>query len=166
MTDAPAGFIAKGGWWAVSQFGLKLAIIVLGIWCRGYWSQRWLVTAGWMILALGLVVFIAGLFVLGRNLTPLPRPRPDAEFVQHGIYARVRHPLYTGVMAVSAGWALIWQSGPALLAALALIPFFHAKTRSEERWLGARFPEYAEYRKRVPRFLPRLGPARHIGCDF
>lgn len=158
--------MARGGLWAISQFALKLAIIALGIWCRGHWSERWLVTAGWAILALGLVVFVAGLMVLGRNLTPLPQPRPDAEFVQHGIYARVRHPLYTGVMAVSVGWALIWQSVPALLVALALIPFFQAKTRSEERWLGARFPGYAEYLKRVPRFLPRLRSIRNLRCNF
>ena len=166
MTEARAGFLARGGLWAVAQFALMLAIIGLGIWCRGHWSQRWPVTLGWATLALGLVIFVAGLAVLGRNLTPLPEPRPDAEFVQHGIYARVRHPLYTGVMAVSVGWALLWQSVPALLVALGLIPFFHAKTRSEERWLCARFPGYAAYLKRVPRFLPRLGPAPNLNCNF
>jgi S-adenosylmethionine synthetase, C-terminal domain len=28
-----------------------------------------------------------------------------------------RHPIYTGVMFVSLGWALVWQSWPALLTA-------------------------------------------------
>jgi protein-S-isoprenylcysteine O-methyltransferase Ste14 len=103
--------------------------------------------------------------VLGRNLTPFPQPRTGAELVQHGIYTRVRHPLYAGVMTVALGWALIWQSVPSLLAALVLVPFFHAKTRREERWLCARFPDYADYMKRVPRFVPRLRPRANLICN-
>ena len=43
---------------------------------------------------------------------------------------------------------------PALLVAAMLIPFFHAKARREERWLREKFPEYAEYERRVRRFIP------------
>ena len=68
----------------------------------------------------------------------------------------IRHPLYTSVIAVAVGWALVWQSWPALVVAAALIPFFGAKARREERWLREIFPEYAEYEKRVPRFLSRV----------
>jgi protein-S-isoprenylcysteine O-methyltransferase Ste14 len=82
--------------------------------------------------------------------------------VQRGIYARVRHPLYTSVMLASLGWALIWQSGSSLLAALALVPFFHAKARREERWLCETFPDYADYASRVPRFIPRLAPVSKV----
>ena len=160
MSNHLDSFIARGGLWAVVQFLLKAAVIVLGIGCRDQWSNHSFVVVGWVLLVIGTLVFIAGLVVLGRNLTPLPQPRPGAGLVQHGIYTRVRHPLYSGVMAVSVGWALIWQSVPSLLAALVLVPFLLAKTRSEERWLCARFPDYAEYMKRVPRFLPRPGAAR------
>jgi protein-S-isoprenylcysteine O-methyltransferase Ste14 len=86
--------------------------------------------------------------------------------VQHGIYARVRHPLYTSVMLASLGWALIWQSWPAFFAALALLPFFHAKARREEQWLSAQFPGYPDYARRVPRFLPRLALTANLVCNF
>ena len=66
----------------------------------------------------------------------------------------IRHPLYTSVIAVAIGWALVWQSWPALLAAAALIPFFHAKALNEERWLREKFPDYADYERRVRRFIP------------
>ena len=59
-------------------------------------------------------------------------------------------------MLASLGWALIWQSRPALIAALILIPFFHAKARREEQWLRKQFPDYVDYERRVPRFIPRL----------
>jgi len=52
------------------------------------------------------------------------------------------------------GWALVWRSWPALLAALALAPVLCAKARREERWLRQHFPEYAAYERRVRRFIP------------
>jgi protein-S-isoprenylcysteine O-methyltransferase Ste14 len=57
-------------------------------------------------------------------------------------------------MLASLGWALIWRSWPALLAALALAPFFDAKARVEERWLREQFADYAGYTRRVRRFIP------------
>jgi protein-S-isoprenylcysteine O-methyltransferase Ste14 len=58
------------------------------------------------------------------------------------------------VFCGSVGWALVWQSWPALLATLALAPFFDAKARREECWLRQQFPEYASYEQRVRRFIP------------
>ena len=99
---------------------------------------------------------IAGTVVLGRNLTPFPRPAPNGRIVQHGIYRLIRHPLYTAVFCASIGWALAWQSAPSLASALALGPFFAAKARREERWLREQYPEYADYERRVRRFVPWL----------
>jgi protein-S-isoprenylcysteine O-methyltransferase Ste14 len=50
------------------------------------------------------------------------------------------------------GWTLIWSTGiVAVPVAIVLAGFFSAKAGVEERWLCARFPEYAEYTRRVPR---------------
>jgi protein-S-isoprenylcysteine O-methyltransferase Ste14 len=157
VKDQPNGFIARGGIWAIVQFLLKGAVIGLGILFRGGWSSVPLQIAGLVLFVAGIVFFIAGVAVLGRNLTPLPQPRPGGGFVRHGVYARVRHPLYSSVTLISLGWALLWQSWPSLLAALALIPFFYAKARREERWLSERFADYADYARRVPRFIPLPG---------
>ena len=115
-----------------------------------------MIAAGAGLFGLGGYLGIVEVVVLGRNRTPYPQPREGSLLVQRGIYARVRHPLYTSVMVASVGWALIWQSAPAFIAALVLIPFFHAKARREERWLRERFPDYPDYEDRVPRFIPRL----------
>jgi protein-S-isoprenylcysteine O-methyltransferase Ste14 len=74
--------------------------------------------------------------------------------VRHGIYAVIRHPLYTSVIAASIGWALVWQSWPALLVAASLVPFFQAKASREERWLREKLPDCAGYERQVHRFLP------------
>ena len=69
-------------------------------------------------------------------------------------------------MLISLGWALVWQSGSALITALVLIPFFHAKAKREEQWLREKFPGYTDYLKRVPRFLPRSRARSQYFCNF
>ena len=159
MNDPPNGFLERGGAWVVIQFLLMTLVIVLGVVFPGDWTQGPVIVTGAILFIVGGYFGLAGVIVLGRNRTPYPQPRADSELVQRGIYARVRHPLYTSVMLASFGWALIWQSGSSLLAALALVPFFHAKARGEERWLREKFPDYTDYASRVPRFIPRLAPA-------
>jgi protein-S-isoprenylcysteine O-methyltransferase Ste14 len=168
MSDAPPTnpFLARGGSWVIVQFILMTAVIVLGVVFHGDWTRLPVIATGALLFVLGGVFGIAGVAVLGRNRTPYPQPRAGSELVQHGIYARVRHPLYTSVMLASLGWALIWQSGPALVAALVLFPFFQAKARREEQWLSGQFPGYPDYARRVPRFLPRLGTPANLVCNF
>lgn len=158
MTEAPVvmGFISRGGAWVVAQSILMTLVIVLGVIFQGDWTRLPVIAAGAGLLVTGGYFGIAGVVALGRNRTPYPRPREDSELARHGVYARVRHPLYTSVMLVALGWSMIWQSWSALIAALGLIPFFHAKARLEERWLRERFSGYADYERHVPRFIPRL----------
>ena len=158
MTDAPkaSGFIARGGVWVVVQSILMTPVIVLGVIFHGDWTRLPVIVVGAGLFVGGGYFGVAGVVVLGRNRTPYPQPREGSKLVQHGVYAQVRHPLYTSVMLASLGWALIWQSWPAFIAALVLIPFFHAKARREERWLREQFSGYADYERLVPRFIPRF----------
>lgn len=136
------------------QSALLAAVVLLAVFFRGGGFQPVIVVAGVALLLVGAGVVLAGALALGGNLTPFPKPGEQAQLVRHGIYAVIRHPLYTGVMAGAMGWALVWQSRPALLAAASLIPFFLAKARREERWLREKFPDYAGYERQVRRFVP------------
>lgn len=127
-----------------------------GILCRNQWQSLAPTICGTLLLLIGAGCGLAGTVSLGGSLTPFPRPSASSRLVRTGIYGLMRHPLYTAVFCGSVGWALMWRSWPALLAALALAPFFDAKARREERWLRQQFPEYAEYERRVRRFVPWL----------
>ena len=138
----------------IGQGAPLCAVIAGGILCRGQWHSFWLTLCGAVLLLLAAACGRAGTITLGGNLTPFPKPSAGTRLVRAGIYGLMRHPLYTAVFCGSVGWALVWRSWPALLAALALVPFFDAKARREECWLRQQFPEYLEYERRVRRFVP------------
>jgi protein-S-isoprenylcysteine O-methyltransferase Ste14 len=148
------GFLQRGGLWVLGQSVLLCVVIAGGLLCRDQWHSLALTLCGAGLLLIGAGCGLAGAASLGRNLTPFPKPFLSTRLVQTGIYALIRHPLYTAVFCGSVGWALVWQSWPALLAALALAPLFDAKARQEERWLRQQFPEYSSYEQQVRRFIP------------
>ena len=88
------------------------------------------------------------LHLRGRRYESLPFRTPL-------LYAHVRHPLYLG-------WAMAFWATPTMtvghaLFALALTGYMVVATVFEERDLVGHFGEtYEEYRRRVPRFFPRL----------
>ena len=95
-----------------------------------------------------------GLLNLGRSATPLPTPVQGGELRSAGLYRYVRHPIYSGVMALAVGSAIASGSVTIAVAALALVGWLAIKARWEERRLSARYPDYAAYAARTPRFLP------------
>ena len=90
-------------------------------------------------------------------MTPLPYPRDHAELVESGIYARVRHPIYGGLVLLTAGWGSITASPAALAAATIVLGFFELKSRREEVWLERRFAGYDAYRAHTRRLIPWVG---------
>ena len=134
-------------------------VVVLGLpGLRNLWSGgviSWL----WFALGVGALVIGAWLLVrgfadLGPSMTPFPRPRTDGRLVDSGIYARLRHPIYAGLILASLGWSTLTRSPAALLLAFVLAIFLDAKARREEAWLLDRYPPYAAYRLGTKRFLP------------
>lgn len=149
----------RGEWYVVVQ-GVFFALVALGprtLPGLPAWSPPWDVlgtVAGLALMAAGGLLALAGVWHLGRNLTALPHPKEDAELVETGAYALVRHPIYSGLILASIGWAL-WRNGwLTLIYAALLFLFFDIKSRREEKWLAHKFPSYADYQRRVPKLIP------------
>ena len=116
----------------------------------GAW--RWL---GVPLIAVGAWVGLAALRMHGRRLTPLPEPNPALGLQRTGVYAVIRHPMYTGLLLSAFGLAVLAQKPLAIAAAGALTAFFNLKAREEERRLQRCYPDYADYQRATGRFLPR-----------
>lgn len=78
--------------------------------------------------------------------------------VATGPYRWVRNPIYIAALLVVLGQAWLFWSLPVLVYAGAMAAFCHLfVTGYEERRLGRRFGSaYAEYRRAVPRWIPRV----------
>ena len=146
---------SRGGGWVVAQALLLAAAVVGGLVGPG-WEvlTPWLgVPVGALLLALGTLLALAGVRDLGPSLSPFPRPRGRGELVERGVYARVRHPIYGGLILAAFGWAFLTVSLVSLVLAAVLVAFFVLKSRREEELLLERYEGYEEYRRRTPRRL-------------
>ena len=159
MTPLPS-LGPRGEGWVLIQ-GVLLVLVATAGWSLGPdWSgpmRLVAAVAGIVLLAVGAVLAISGAVTLRGALTPLPMPRDGAELVETGAYAFVRHPIYSGLILAAFGWALVQASIVAVALAVLLAAFLRVKSAREEAWLEQRFPHYADYRARVPRFIPRSG---------
>jgi protein-S-isoprenylcysteine O-methyltransferase Ste14 len=141
----------------VLQFVLLALVAISGVVTGGALSGGLASIVSLIGLALmlgGAMLLGRGLIDLGNNLTPLPAPRDDAQLVESGVYALVRHPLYGGLTLTALGWALVSASLLTLLLSLGVLVFFDLKSRREEIWLRQRYAGYAEYAQRTRRLLP------------
>jgi protein-S-isoprenylcysteine O-methyltransferase Ste14 len=87
--------------------------------------------------------------------------RKNRELTITGPYAYTRNPLYLGSALIAAGFALALLTWPvALLLVAGFAGIYIPVIAAEERMLRATFPEFDRYCLRVPRFIPRLTPAR------
>jgi protein-S-isoprenylcysteine O-methyltransferase Ste14 len=140
----------RGAGWVWGQFALMTVILALGV-LPPRWPD-WVRVLGIPILLAGIAVFVWAGRTLGSSFTAYPRPRPEGVLVEQGPYRFVRHPVYGAGLLVLLGYGLL-TSVVATAAVPAIAVLWWLKSSVEERHLAARFPEYADYRRRVRRRL-------------
>jgi len=107
-----------------------------------------------LLIIPGLFVIIAGIYIMSRshivfNVT-------ESTLVDYGLYARVRHPMYLGSILLYVGFWITTLSVLTLIPLLAVIMGYNYLATAEEHILEAKFGnEYLEYKKRVPKWIPR-----------
>ena len=165
-------FGVRGRPWRVARHGARLALLVVEELLVLAWVvARWFLHRDTALVPAGAEAWAAGggalLTIAGGWLGAWARRRLGGMFsptfgvlenhvlVTDGPYGLTRHPLYTGVLALFAGQALLWNSALTLVLAVLLVPPMLAHTVIEERMFGEHFgAAYADYRRRVPRLVP------------
>ncbi|MDW3179251.1 MAG: isoprenylcysteine carboxylmethyltransferase family protein [Acidimicrobiia bacterium] len=143
------------GWmFVVAQVALLLLIVVAPS-GNDWATPAWLTGLGWIISIGGVGIALAASVRLGSALTPTPVPSSRGELATQGMYTYVRHPIYTGVLAIVLGIVLRSGSVATAMIGVVLLAFFSVKARWEEQRLREHYPGYGEYAMVTPRFVPR-----------
>jgi protein-S-isoprenylcysteine O-methyltransferase Ste14 len=81
----------------------------------------------------------------------------DQKVITTGLYARIRHPMYSGVLIMCVGVPLALGSWLGLALLAFIIPVLIWRILDEERLLDRDLPGYREYAEHVPyRLVPHL----------
>jgi protein-S-isoprenylcysteine O-methyltransferase Ste14 len=121
--------------------------------------QSWSEIAGVALLLPATAGAVWSRLALGSMWSSAPRVRREHSLRTTGPYSVTRHPIYTAILAMLVGTALTQGLGRYALLVVATTLILRRKAVAEERLLAREFPEqYASYRRRVPRLVPRLGP--------
>lgn len=116
-------------------------------------------------LIAGIVCFVVGLWLfhrshadLGTNWSITLQVREQHRLITHGVYRRVRHPMYTALLLYSCGQALVlpnWVAGPSYLVTFGILLAF--RVHAEERMMLEEFgAEYTAYTATTTRLVPGI----------
>ena len=149
----------RGEWYVVAQVALFVLLVIGPRTWRGWpgWvfpDHVFVRVVGGALLLAGACLLVAGGAKLGPTLTPLPYPQRGGKLQQGGAFCIVRHPMYCGGILAAFGWAIVTQGWLTLAYAALVFAFADVKSRREEAWLAAKYPEYTAYRSRVRRLIP------------
>ena len=113
--------------------------------------------AGFFLALASLIFEIWAQTVLGREWSPQLQLQSDHRLVTAGPYARMRHPIYTGLVVWAAGFALVTANWIFIaFAVLTPMVLFLRVPREEKMMLDQFGEEYRKYMERTGRFFPKL----------
>jgi len=113
----------------------------------------------WLLMAIQLL----GIIVLWQSFRAFdaavflglePMPQAVEPFHEHGVYRHMRHPMYSGVMLVLLASPV--QTVNSVQLALVICLYFILGSKLEERRMLRDHPDYADYMRRVPAFIPHM----------
>jgi protein-S-isoprenylcysteine O-methyltransferase Ste14 len=139
---------------------LNLGLLLLFVWIPGLdWRylppNPWNLPIGLGIMAAATLLHIWARAHLGRNWSSPVMIKDDHELVRTGPYRVVRHPIYTAILGLAIGTAVVSGRVLSLLGAMVFAMAYLRKLRMEERALSETFgATWQEYRRHSWALLP------------
>jgi len=178
--------------WVVMRFGIKptkrregwgqyarhVLAVAVGFWLLfgsgtngGWFDQRWLPDvptawgAGLLLTAAGVAASIWARGTLGKNWSSAVTLKADHQLIRHGLYRRIRHPIYSGILLGMIGTAMILGRLRGLVGCVVVFGAFYVKARREEQFLRQEFgKEFEEHTRRTGMFLPKWTEGARTGA--
>lgn len=151
-----------------AQYWLPLIIAILllgpGEWFGHSWLRENFVEhtdlvgyTGLAISAIGAIIACISRYTLGKNWSLSVQRKENHQLIQSGIYKVIRHPIYTGLLLLFTGNALIVGNYRAIVAVLIVFVSLWLKLKKEEKWLMKTFgTKYTDYKNQTKAIIPYL----------
>jgi methanethiol S-methyltransferase len=114
-------------------------------------------------MVIGYTIVFAGATLVAEGWRRIHQARRETRLMTDGVYARVRHPQYTGLFLIVFGEGVVhWPTIVSVVAFPLIVIAYVFLARKEERQMLEQFgDEYRDYQRRVPMFIPRrIGAGR------
>ena len=125
-----------------------------------YANPVWLVVLCVILATFGIWLFWRSHAGLGRNWSPVVELRENQGLATNGGYARVRHPMYSAILLITAAQAAFignWIAGPAGLITVTIL--YIDRVGAEDKMMAQRFgTDWTRYVARTGRLLPMAAP--------
>lgn len=116
--------------------------------------------------AIGLIIATFGFLLAKLAFRPISfsefmgiKPEQNQSLIKGGIYARMRHPLYTTLILGVIGFVIFSPTYTNLVHAICILIYLMIGIHFEEKRLIAHFgKEYEDYKKQTPMLFPTLKP--------
>jgi protein-S-isoprenylcysteine O-methyltransferase Ste14 len=167
-------------YWLASAHGLKLTVerqswrslvaqrlpVLLGVLLislpvvpyplsQAFLREPWAAAAGVVLCVLGLCIAVWARHRLAGNWSALVTLKKDHELIESGPYRFVRHPIYTGILAMLLGTAVVMGRLGGWMGFLCVTLGFWMKLKHEEALMLRHFPDkYPAYQTRVKALVP------------
>lgn len=110
---------------------------------------------GGVLCIAGLVFCVWARASLGRNWSGIITLKEGHELIERGPYRLVRHPIYTGLLAMFLATAIAYGHLGGIVAVMLAFASFWIKLGEEEKLMRQQFPDqYRSYEQRVKRIIP------------
>jgi protein-S-isoprenylcysteine O-methyltransferase Ste14 len=138
---------------------LMWVIIVIGwiiLWNlipKGYFYRQSIV--GWLVFgiaAINWIYFFIGVLLVHRQVAQ--SAGLIRKLVVTGVYAQVRHPIYSADLILAWGIFIAWPQYRILAMVVWATIIFTVWMNLEERVLRRKFPGYKKYAEKVPMVIP------------
>lgn len=150
------------------QYWLPLIIAILLLGPGEWYGHSWLRESfiehtnlvgiiGLSISVIGAVIACTSRYTLGKNWSLSVQRKESHQLIQDGIYKTVRHPIYTGLLFLFIGNAIIVGDYRAIIAVLIVFVSLWLKLKKEEALLTETFGiKYIAYKKQTKALIPYL----------
>ncbi len=131
--------------------GIALLTILISFLILSEFKFTFLIYPGVLLILISLILIYLSFIEIKPNFLKAEK------ITTKGIYTKIRHPMYLGLIILFIAFPLITSSLLVLLYSLLVIVLFIWLSNYEEKALEKKFgKKYLAYKEKVPMFIPKL----------